>query len=124
MKKEFCCTNGYIRYAGVHLIIELWNAKNLSSLPKIKKILQDSVKAIQATILNINLHKFSPSGGVSGVAIIQESHLSVHTWPEYAYAALDIFVCGDVDPYKAIPIVKKGFKTDNVQIAEIKRGIF
>ncbi|MCF7916872.1 MAG: adenosylmethionine decarboxylase [Candidatus Omnitrophica bacterium] len=123
-KKEFCCTNGQIRYAGTHLIIELWDAKNLSSLPKIRKSLKDSVKAIGANLLNISLHKFSPSGGVSGVAVISESHISVHTWPEYNYAALDIFVCGQVDPYKAIGILKKQYQTSNIQISEIKRGIF
>jgi len=124
MKKEFCSTNGHVKYAGVHLIIELWNAENLSSLPKIKKILQDSIKACQATLLKIDLHKFSPTGGISGMAIIQESHLSIHTWPEYSYAALDIFVCGDVDPYKVIPVIKDGFQTSKIQIAELKRGVF
>lgn len=124
MKKEFCSTNGHVKYAGVQLVIELWNAENLSSLPKIKKILKDSVKACGATLLKIDLHKFSPYGGISGMAIISESHLSVHTWPEYKYAALDIFVCGNVDPYKAITVLKTGFKTKNLQIAEFKRGIF
>lgn len=124
MKKEFCSTNGHVKYAGVQLIIELWNAENLSSLPIIKKILKDSVKACGATLLKIDLHKFSPYGGISGMAIISESHLSVHTWPEYKYAALDIFVCGNVDPYKAIIVLKTGFKTENLQIAEFKRGIF
>ncbi len=124
MAKEFCCTNGDIRYAGVQLIIELWDAKNLSSLSKIKKILKDAIKACEATLLKIELHKFSPSGGISGVAIIMESHLSVHTWPEYKYAALDVFVCGDVNPYKSIAVLKKGFETNNVQIAELKRGLF
>lgn len=124
MKKEFCSTNGHIKYAGVHLIIELWNAKNLTSIPKIEKILKDSITACEASLLKIDLHKFSPSGGISGMAIIQESHLSIHTWPEYQYAALDVFVCGNVNPYKAVPIIKKGFRTDNLQITELKRGIF
>lgn len=122
--KDFYCSNGHISYAGIHLIIELWDAKNLSSLPKIRKSLKDSVKAIGATLLNIHLHKFSPSGGVSGVALISESHISIHTWPEYNYAALDVFVCGQVDPYKAITVLKKQYETSNIQISEIKRGIF
>jgi len=124
MKKEFCSTNGYLKFAGTHLIVELWNAKNLSSLKKIEKILKDAVKACEAHLLKINLHKFSPYGGISGVAIIQESHLSIHSWPEYKYAAVDIFVCGNVDPYKAIPVLKKGFKTEDIQIVELKRGVF
>jgi S-adenosylmethionine decarboxylase len=122
--KEYCSTNGFVKYAGVHLIVELWEAKNLSSLTKIRKTLKDAIKACGATLLKIDLHKFSPYGGISGMAIIAESHLSIHSWPEYGYAALDIFVCGTVDPYKAIPILKKGFETENIQIVEFKRGIF
>lgn len=122
-KKEFCCANEYIKYAGAHLIVEIWNGKSLSSLPAIRKILRDSVKAIGATLLNITLHKFSSSGGVSGVAIIKESHVSIHTWPEYKYAALDIFVCGEIDPYKALPVLREGFETNNMQITEVKRGV-
>lgn len=124
MKKEFCSNKDNIKFAGTHLIVELWNGRNFSSLPKIRMILKDSVKVCGATLLKINLHKFSSTGGISGVAIIKESHLSIHTWPEYKYAAVDIFVCGDVDPYKAIPTLKKGFRPDKIQIAELKRGIF
>ncbi|MCD6584037.1 MAG: adenosylmethionine decarboxylase [Candidatus Omnitrophica bacterium] len=123
MKKEFCSTNGFVKFAGTHLIIELRRAKNLSSLSTIKKILEDAVKACGATLLKINLHKFSPYGGISGVAIIKESHLSIHSWPEYGYAAIDIFVCGTVNPYKAIPVIKKGFNTDDIQVVEVKRGV-
>ena len=123
MKKEYCCSNSHIKYAGTHLIIELWNGKNFSSLRKIRKILKDSVKACGATLLKINLHKFSSSGGISGVAIIKESHISIHTWPEYKYAAMDIFVCGSVDPYRTIAVIKKGFKPEKIQVAELKRGI-
>jgi len=122
--KEFCCTNGHVRYAGVQLIIELWGGKSYSSVERIQTILRDAVQACGATLLDINLHKFTPSGGVSGVAVIHESHLSIHTWPEYKYAALDVFVCGEVDPYKAIPVIKKGFAPKQMQISEIKRGIF
>jgi len=122
-KKEFCGTDGNIKYAGIHLIIEVWGARYLKSLSQIKKILKESVKACQATLLKINLHKFTPSGGISGVGILKESHISVHTWPEYKYAALDIFVCGTIDPHKAIPIIKKGFMPKKIQVMEIKRGI-
>lgn len=122
-KKEFCSTNGYVKYAGVHLVIEIWQAKNLSSLSLIEEALRKAVEACKATLLKIDLHQFSPSGGISGVAIIQESHISIHTWPEYKYAAIDIFVCGDVDPYKAIPVLKEYFGSENMQIAELKRGI-
>jgi S-adenosylmethionine decarboxylase len=121
---SYCGTNGHIQYAGVHLIIEVWRAKNLTNLPKIRKTLKDAVEACGATLLTIDLHKFSPNGGVSGMAILQESHISIHSWPEYEYAALDIFVCGTIDPYKAVPVIKKGFEPQDLQVVEVKRGIF
>jgi S-adenosylmethionine decarboxylase len=123
MRKEFCSTNGFVKFAGTHLIVEFWNAKNLSSLTKVKKILKEAVKACGATLLKLDLHKFSPYGGISGVAIIKESHISIHSWPEYKYAAIDIFVCGDINPYKAIPVIKKGFRTKDIQVVELKRGV-
>lgn len=123
MKKEYCSTGHHIKYAGTHLLIELWDGRNFSSLVEIKKILKASIKACQTTLLKISLHKFSPYGGISGVAVISESHFSIHTWPEYKYAALDIFVCGNVDPYQALPVLKKGFRPKKIQIVEVKRGI-
>lgn len=123
-KQEFCSTNGHVNFAGVHLIVELWDAKHINSIPKIRNIFKKAIKECNATLLSMDLHKFSPYGGVSGMAIISESHFSIHSWPEYKYAAIDIFVCGNVDPYKAIPIFKKGFETENVQIVDLKRGIF
>jgi S-adenosylmethionine decarboxylase len=85
--------------------------------------MKDAITACGATMLSIDLHEFSPNGGISGAAILKESHISIHTWPEYEYAAMDIFVCGTIDPNKAIPVLKKGFKPDNIQVVEIKRGI-
>lgn len=111
-----------IKYAGgIHLILEFWGAKNLDSIQKIKKALTEAVKAARATLLKIDLHKFSPQG-VSGVAVIAESHISIHTWPEKKYAALDIFMCGRSDPYKSVDVLKKYFQPRRVKIIEIKRG--
>jgi S-adenosylmethionine decarboxylase len=110
-------------YAGTHLLLELWGAKNITSLAKVKKALIDSIAACGATLLEIKLHHFSPSQGISGIAIIKESHLSIHTWPEFGYAAVDIFVCGEVNPYKAIPVLKKVFQPKKMQLIEFKRGI-
>jgi len=110
-------------YAGTHLLLEFWGAENITSLEKVKKALIKSVNACGATLLEIKLHRFSPNQGISGIAIIKESHLSIHTWPEFGYAAIDIFVCGEVNPYKAIPVLKKIFKPKKMQLLELKRGI-
>ena len=117
------CREGGLLFAGRHLLIELWEAKHLTSEPDIRRILQDAVAACQATLLSIDLHRFSPTHGISGVAILGESHMSIHTWPEHAYAAVDIFMCGSLDPRKAIPVLKARFRPKQMQIMEIKRGV-
>ena len=112
-----------IKYAGNHILLEFWGAKDINSISAVKKALTQAIKACGATLLKIELHKFSPQG-VSGVAIIAESHISIHTWPEYNYTAIDIFTCGDkVDPYQAVNTLKKILKPKKIEVVEIKRGI-
>ncbi len=120
---EYCGTNGYVRYAGVHLIIELWEAEHFTDAEKIEAILREAVVACEATLLHFHIHEFSPDGGVTGIGVLSESHISIHTWPEYEYAALDLFVCGTKDPYKAVPVLKAGFAPRRMQVTEHKRGI-
>lgn len=111
-------------YAGTHLLIEFWEAEELDSLKTVEAAFTEAVEACGATLLEIRLHHFSPFGGVSGVAVLKESHMSIHTWPEFGYAAIDVFMCGQVDPGKSIDVLKRYFKPKKVQIMEIKRGIF
>lgn len=111
-----------IQSAGIHLLIDFWEAKNLDSVSFCKNALEKAVKDCGATLLSIKLHKFSPQG-VSGVAVIAESHISIHTWPEHDYAALDIFVCGDKNPYLALESLKKTFRPKKIDVNEVKRGI-
>jgi S-adenosylmethionine decarboxylase len=120
----FCGKQGPVNFAGIHLIVELWKARHMTDPAIIRTIMTQAIEACGATLLSIDLHVFSPNGGVSGVAILQESHISIHTWPEFEYAAMDIFVCGTIDPYKAIPVIKEGFEPGSMQVVEIKRGIF
>lgn len=111
-----------IQYAGIHLLLEFWQVEDIDSIKAIRKALIKAVKAAGATLLKIELHKFSPQG-ISGVAIIAESHISIHTWPEYNYAAIDIFTCGrKVKPYQAVTALKESFKPKRFKIKEIKRG--
>ena len=112
-----------MRYAGTHLIIDLWGATNLTDPDHIDAVLREAAEISGATILHGHFHHFSPNGGVSGVLVLAESHISIHTWPERDYAALDIFMCGECDPYKAIPVLRKGFGPERVQLAEHKRGL-
>ncbi len=121
--KEFCGIDGALRFAGIHLLVELWKPLHLTETDRIRSIMIKAVRACRATILGIDLHVFSPNGGVSGVAVLKESHISIHTWPEYEYAALDIFVCGTIDPHPAIPVFDNEFQPERMEIQEIRRGI-
>lgn len=111
-----------VTFAGMHLLIDFWGATNLNSVKEIEDILIKSAKEARATVLYSYLHPFEPQG-VSGVVVLAESHISIHTWPERGYAAIDIFMCGDANPYLAIPVLKEFFKPDNIQISESKRGV-
>src|SRR6187551_3935636 len=107
-KDHFITKNG-VTYAGSHLIIDLWEAEGLDDKDRIEQAMIDAVEAAGATLLHIHLHTFTPSGGVSGVAVLAESHISVHTWPERGYAAFDIFMCGSTDTRKALSVLKQAF---------------
>ncbi|MBL6601052.1 MAG: adenosylmethionine decarboxylase [Alphaproteobacteria bacterium] len=110
-------------FAGTHLIIDLWGASRLDEIEHIEATLRDAVDAAGATLLHIHLHHFTPNGGVSGVAVLAESHISIHTWPERDYAALDVFMCGDAEPHNAIPVLKQAFEPRSVQVGDHKRGV-
>ena len=120
---EYCGQDGDLKYTGVHLLVELWTKHFLDDTNRIREIIIKAINTCGATMLGIDLHVFTPNGGISGVAILQESHLSIHTWPEYDYAALDLFVCGTINPHMAIPVIKEAFKPFKMEVQEIKRGI-
>ena len=112
-----------VKCAGVHLLLELWDAAHLNDGPYIEAALRDAATAAKATVLHAHVHQFSSSGGLSGVAILAESHISIHTWPERNYAAIDIFMCGQCDPYDAVPALRQALRPGSMQINEAKRGI-
>lgn len=120
--KDYFKERAGVKFAGVHLIVDCIGAKNLSSLEKVELCLRDAIEAAGATLLHIHLHHFTPNGGISGVAVLAESHISIHTWPENGYAALDVFMCGDADPHKTIDIFKAAFEPDELRCNELLRG--
>ncbi len=120
-KDHFVERDGKV-FAGAHLIVDLWGAERLDDLDHIRAALIESVKAAGATLLHIHLHHFTPNGGVSGVAVLAESHISIHTWPERRYAALDVFMCGDAVPRNAIPVLERAFRPASVKVVEFLRG--
>lgn len=120
-KDRFIVRDG-LCYAGSHLIVDMWEAENLDDIAAIEKTLIRAIRVAGATLLHLHLHRFAPTG-VSGVAVLAESHISIHTWPETSYAALDIFMCGTADPFKTIPVLRRAFKPGRINVSEHKRGI-
>lgn len=111
-----------VEYSGIHLLIDLWGASRLDDCVHIEATLRHCVTACNATLLHIHLHQFSESGGVSGVAVLAESHISVHTWPERNYAAFDVFMCGSARPLNTLAILDNAFKPSDLKVKEILRG--
>jgi S-adenosylmethionine decarboxylase len=118
---RFVERNG-LRYAGSHLLIDLWDGKHFDDIAVIELALRCAVQAAGATLLHLHLHEFA-SGGVSGVAVLAESHVSIHTWPERSYAAIDAFMCGAADPHQVVPILRHAFKARRIAITEQMRGV-
>lgn len=107
-----------------HFIAELYNCDPtlLDTVSLIETVLLEAADAAKVTVVGHSFHKYAPQG-VSGVVLIAESHISIHTWPEYGYAAIDIFTCGDLaDNDAAIEVIRKGLKAGRVIPMEIKRG--
>lgn len=119
---HFTVRNG-IEFAGTHLILDLWEATGLDELDRMEQAMREAIAVAGATLLHIHLHHFTPNGGISGVAVLAESHISVHTWPERNYAAFDIFMCGDAMPEMAIPVLKRAFSPERMVISEHLRGV-
>ena len=109
-------------FAGNHLIIEVVDGEGLDDEARIQQAFRDCVTECGATLLHTHTHKFSPQG-VSGVAVLAESHISVHTWPEIGYGAFDVFMCGDAQPQNAIGVLKQAFNTQDVRVKALRRGL-
>jgi S-adenosylmethionine decarboxylase len=99
------------------------DAEKLASLEKVEDVMVSAAREAQATIVDSSFHEFNPFG-ISGMVIIAESHLSIHTWPEYGYAAVDIFTCGStIKPEDAAQYLIRELDCKNPSVVEMKRGI-
>lgn len=110
---------------GRHILIELYNCDKeiLNDNQLIEKHMNEAAKISKATIVKSCFHVFNPCG-VSGAVIIQESHLTIHTWPEYGYAAVDLFTCGEqVDPWIAFDYLRQKLKATKSETTEVPRGV-
>lgn len=111
---------------GRHLLLELFDcdAEAINSLEVVKASMVEAARLAQATIVDVVFHEFNPFG-ISGVVVIAESHLAIHTWPEYRYAAVDVFSCGDVlQPQVAAEYLMEQLGAERATVVEVQRGIF
>ncbi|MBI2264761.1 MAG: S-adenosylmethionine decarboxylase proenzyme [Armatimonadetes bacterium] len=110
---------------GCHIIAELSECRPsvLSNMEQVKQIMIEAAERANTQVRAVAFHKFSPQG-ISGVVVIAESHLSIHTWPEYGYAAIDIYTCGEqADPWKACRYITEQFEAGRVSVTTVDRGI-
>ncbi len=109
---------------GRHVIVELYDCKPslLDDVTYVQNAMQNAAQEAGATIINLTFHHFSPYG-VSGVVVIQESHLAIHTWPEWGFASIDLFTCGEsTDPWKCYTVLKDAFLASHGSTIEMRRG--
>ena len=109
---------------GRHIFAEFYECAydSLDDLEHVSKSMREAAELAGATIVDWSFHRFQPHG-ISGVVVIAESHLTIHTWPEYGYAAVDLFTCGEgVDPWKAFDFLKTALDADRTDVIERLRG--
>lgn len=114
-----------MKMLGRHLVVEYVDCDKqaLDDLRFLEEAMNEAVRRSGATIVRSVFHRYNPQG-VSGVVVIAESHISIHTWPEYGYAAVDFFTCGEtVDPYKAHEHMREALAAGHACVQELKRGI-
>ena len=107
---------------GRHLIAELSCCKQFLTKGELKLCLIEAASQAKTKLLNIAMHEFDTVGEVTAVALLSESHISIHCWPEYEFVACDIFVCGEAEPEKALEVIEAAFLPENVQINLLERG--
>ena len=109
---------------GRHLLVEYYGCQKaiLDDVRRIETLLKRAASEAGATVVQSVFHRFAPQG-VSGVVVIEESHLSVHTWPETGYAAVDFYTCGDCSPERAHEVLVEGLEPAHAEVMYVERGL-
>lgn len=121
------CIEGYVteyntKNPGKHLLIDCWGCSEYKNLSLIEDILRKMAQACGVHVLDVKLHAFGDEGGVTGVALLSESHISIHTWPELDYIALDVFVCGGANPELSLAVIDSMLMPGKKEMRMIQRG--
>ena len=110
--------------AGKHWLVEMYQVPELDDVARIRRALRRAVADSGVRLIRLQLHHFGARRGVTGVALLAESHISIHTWPERRYAALDIFMCGSKsDPQKALDALREALQPGTVRVRRFERGL-
>jgi len=109
---------------GRHVISELWGCdfEKLNNLVQIEQIFVEAALRSGAEVREVAFHKFAPQG-ISGVVIISESHLTIHSFPEHGYASIDVYTCGDLDPNVAANYIAEALGAETRENVELPRGM-
>ena len=107
----------------IHILADFYKAKNLEDMKLIEKEMISAAKMSGAKVLNSYFHYFKDKNGFTGIVLLSESHISIHTWPELSFVAIDAFMCGNVSPMKVINYLKTFFKPKKIVIKEFDRGV-
>jgi S-adenosylmethionine decarboxylase len=111
------------RHLGRHVIAEFWGAIGIRDSEFAGQALVDAAEASGATVIDCQKHQFEKGCGVTVVVLLMESHISLHSWPEHDYAAIDVFTCGVSDPHLAIDHLRRVMLPTRVELHELLRGI-
>lgn len=114
---------GRMKQLGTHLVVDAWQSPGdlLNDPERIRRALLDAIAAGEATLIDLCVHQFSPHG-VTATATLAESHIAIHTWPEFGYFAADLFFCGKGNPHKAIKVLETALEAKQVKLTELTRG--
>ncbi len=108
---------------GSHIIADFWGGRTIEDADEVERILVNATHVANARILETIKHKFTPEG-ITAIVMLAESHISIHTWPEYDYIAIDVFTCGkSMKPMAAIKYLKEQFKPKRTELTRVARGI-
>lgn len=111
------------KYAGLHIIADFWHGRDVADPKELKTILLQAALESRSVPLEVSIHVFSPRG-ITGVVLLAESHIAIHTWPEIGYTAIDIFTCGQgANAKKALAFLSKTLHPQKIAVKTMRRGI-
>ncbi len=107
---------------GTHVLLDFHHARHLRDALFIEQALREAAEVCGAQVLQVRLHRFAGHGGITGAALLAESHITIHTWPERRFAALDVFMCGRCDARRAVRPLRARFRPLRVEMRVLPRG--